>query len=281
MEQIEDKGCNALAMSAFSKGRLQALECASPFLVQDDCFHVEYRTLGLQFFHGGGDGWKLRGPIEAVAGAQADGAVCQVTEQPVAIELNFVHPAIALGRGVHQRGQLHGIVGFHQRRQFVASGDGVHGTSRLDTRPQLVEKTSGIAVRPGFGVVRFDQQPVFLFCVFCVAAHADEIPIALQPLPVQGKGEMAFLQPGVRVALGFPASFVPQHDRAPAVLPLRDGPLEIAIGKRMVFGSDSQTLGGGVEAWPARDRPAQQNAVEFQAEIVMKAGGVVLLDQVG
>ena len=48
----------------------------------------------------------------------------------------------------------------------------------------------------------------------------------------------------------------------------------------MILGPHRQPLVGRIEARTFRDRPAQQNAVQFQPEIVMQARGVVFLDQV-
>ena len=48
----------------------------------------------------------------------------------------------------------------------------------------------------------------------------------------------------------------------------------------MILCPHRQPLVGGIEARAFRDRPAQQDAVEFQPEVVMKPRGVVLLDEV-
>ena len=49
----------------------------------------------------------------------------------------------------------------------------------------------------------------------------------------------------------------------------------------MVFRAHRQPFVGRIQAWSLRDSPAQQNAIEFQPEIVMQPRGVVFLDQVG
>src|SRR5262249_11989346 len=82
----------------------------------------------------------------------------------------------------------------------------------------------------------------------------------------------------VRIPQRFPGAAVPQDDRAGAVLALRDGAFEAAIVQRMILDMHGQPLFAGNEAGPARDRPAFQDAVHLQAEIVMQPGGVVLLD---
>ena len=49
----------------------------------------------------------------------------------------------------------------------------------------------------------------------------------------------------------------------------------------MVFCSDGEPLVGWIYAGAFRDSPTQKDAVKFQAEIVMQARRVVLLDKVG
>ena len=49
----------------------------------------------------------------------------------------------------------------------------------------------------------------------------------------------------------------------------------------MIFRANGQPLVGGIEAWTFGDGPTQQNAVEFQPEVVMKTRGVMLLNEVG
>ena len=48
----------------------------------------------------------------------------------------------------------------------------------------------------------------------------------------------------------------------------------------MILRPHRQPLVGGIEARAFGDRPAQQDAVQLQPEVVMKARGVVLLDEV-
>jgi hypothetical protein len=48
----------------------------------------------------------------------------------------------------------------------------------------------------------------------------------------------------------------------------------------VVLGTYSETLVGRIEARTARDGPALQNAIEFEPQVVMKAPGGVLLNDV-
>src|ERR1700759_1515358 len=91
---------------------------------------------------------------------------------------------------------------------------------------------------------------------------------------------MAALKACVGIALGLPNAFVPHHDGAAAIFALWNRPLERAVRKGMILCPYRQTFVGGIEARAPRDRPAQQDTVEFQPEIIMKPRGVVFLDEV-
>ena len=53
-----------------------------------------------------------------------------------------------------------------------------------------------------------------------------------------------------------PAALVPQHDRSSAIFSFGDGPFEIAIIERMIFGPHREALVCGVDAWPLGNGPA-------------------------
>ena len=57
-----------------------------------------------------------------------------------------------------------------------------------------------------------------------------------------------------------------------------NGAFEIAVIERMVLDLDRQPLVVRIERGTARHRPGFEDAVEFQPEIVMQPGRVVLLD---
>ena len=83
--------------------------------------------------------------------------------------------------------------------------------------------------------------------------------------------EVTFGQGRTRILAGdrFPCSVVPQHDGAAAILALGDGALEPGIVERMVLGPHSQPLVIRIGTGPARDGPAQENAVQLQSEIIV------------
>src|SRR5690606_14341808 len=66
--------------------------------------------------------------------------------------------------------------------------------------------------------------------------------------------------------------------RTAAVLALGDYTLEVDVLQRMVLGFHRQPLVGGVERRPLRHRPAFQYAAEFEPQVVMVGGRVVLVD---
>src|SRR5205823_8312675 len=61
------------------------------------------------------------------------------------------------------------------------------------------------------------------------------------------------------------------------VLSFGDDAFEGTVLDGMIFDLDGEALDGGIEAGALRDGPAFQDAVQFQAEIVVKPTGVVLL----
>src|SRR5690606_33383481 len=81
-----------------------------------------------------------------------------------------------------------------------------------------------------------------------------------------------------RVAYRFPAALIPQHDGTAAIFAFRNDAFETAIFQRMVLGADGEPLVGGVGGGAPGDRPALEDAVELEAEIIVQPRGVVLLD---
>src|SRR5215211_7389677 len=76
----------------------------------------------------------------------------------------------------------------------------------------------------------------------------------------------------------FPGAAVPEKDGAGTVIACRDQALEATIRERMIFGTNGQTLVGWIETRAAGHSPAQQNAVELQAEVIVLACRPVMLD---
>src|SRR6478609_3339483 len=82
------------------------------------------------------------------------------------------------------------------------------------------------------------------------------------------------------VAIGLPGAAIPNHHCAAPVFAGWDAALEAAVLERMIFGLDGQALHARVERRALGDSPAEQYAVQLQAEVVMQVARVVLLDHV-
>ena len=121
-----------------------------------------------------------------------------------------------------------------------------------------------------------EEQPASLAVLAAAASH--QVPDAAQLLARQLELEMALRVGGVRVAERRPGSAVPDQHRAGTVLLRRDHTFELPVFERVVLDVHCEALVVGVEARALGHRPAQQHAVELEPEVVVQAGGRVLLD---
>src|SRR5262249_26031485 len=137
-------------------------------------------------------------------------------------------------------------------------------------------------------VLLLDEEPV-VGAVAPPAPYAHEVPAPGELLAMQPELEVPFLVGalGIEVLVlavereRLPGAAVPEEDGAAAVLALRDDPLEVAVVDGVVLDVDGEALLAGVEARPLGHRPALQDPVELEAEVVVEAAGVVLLDDEG
>ena len=106
------------------------------------------------------------------------------------------------------------------------------------------------------------------------------MPAALESLAVEREGEVPLRVGLVRIALGLPGAAIPDHHGAAAVLTRRYRALEDAVLDRMVLRLHREPLDLRIEARPFGDGPAQQHAVELEAEVVVEPARRVLLDDV-
>src|SRR5258708_11351012 len=157
-------------------------------------------------------------------------------------------------------------------------GDRRHVAAAGDAERVLVDHR-GAAARPGEFVLLLDQQPVLVLLARRLAAHANERPLAVQLPAVEGEFERALAVGGFRfLVVRLPGAMIPEQHRAAAILALGDHPLEIAIVERMVLDMDGEALLAGIEARPPRNRPALEDAVELETEIVMQPRRRTFLD---
>ncbi len=122
-----------------------------------------------------------------------------------------------------------------------------------------------------------DQQPVGALAAVAVAFHPHQHPAAVQLVAVQREFQVALLEAAIGI-VGFPGAAIPQHDGAAAILVVGNGAFEIAIVQRMILDLDREPFVARIERWPPRHRPGFEDAIEFQPQIVMQAGRVMLLD---
>ena len=72
---------------------------------------------------------------------------------------------------------------------------------------------------------------------------------------------------------------VPDLDRAGAVLPRRDRPLEVAVLERMVLDMHGEVPLSAPERDAFRHRPARERTASLESEVVVQAPRVVALDR--
>src|SRR5205823_14408669 len=106
-------------------------------------------------------------------------------------------------------------------------------------------------------------------------------PASLELFAIELELEMALFVARDRVVAGGPRATIPQHHRAGAVLVGRDDALETTVFERMVFDMDREPLVLRIQARALGYRPAQQDAVELEPEVIMQATCGVLLDHKG
>ena len=105
-----------------------------------------------------------------------------------------------------------------------------------------------------------------------------QLPFSLSPASVNLRSPLRSAASTSPSSFGRPEAAVPQHDRAAAVLALGDRAFEVAVVERVVLDLDRQPLVGGVERRALGHRPGLEHAVVLEAEIVVQAGGGMLLD---
>ena len=125
-----------------------------------------------------------------------------------------------------------------------------------------------------------DQQPVRPLATLTVVADPHQHEAALQPLSFKGKLEVALGESllGRPVAFRLPVAAVPEHDRAAAILAFGNRAFEVTIVQRVVFHLHGQALVLGIERRSLGHSPGLEDAVEFEAQVIMEPRGVMFLD---
>ena len=127
--------------------------------------------------------------------------------------------------------------------------------------------------RPGGGIALLDQQPVGR-----IVRQALQHPAAGQLLAGEAELDLAGRERRLRIGQRHPGSAVPDDHRARAVVAVRNAALEGRVVERVILDQLGEAPHLGIEARPLRHRPALQRIADLQAQVVVHAPGVVLLD---
>jgi hypothetical protein len=130
---------------------------------------------------------------------------------------------------------------------------------------------------PAEFVVRLDEQPR-LGLLSGSRPHPNQVPTPFEPSAVECKREMSFCEPLLRIAVRPPSATIPDNHRAGTILALRNISLEIKVFDRVVLGADRKPLFAGREARAFGDRPAFQDSLHLEPQIVMQPARRVFLN---
>jgi hypothetical protein len=120
----------------------------------------------------------------------------------------------------------------------------------------------------------------------------DECPRTLELRAAKGDGDLAgfesapqfrlrslaVVEPGFTPLIGRVRAGVPDLARAAAVLVRGNHALEPSVVQGVVLDVYGEPALSRVERWPFGNRPADQHAIEFEPEVIVKAARRVLVD---
>ena len=265
--------------------RLQAFERGASFFIESGDLAIEdggggvdelrqAREFGIGAIHGG-----------AFAADDANGGVGEIGERADAVPLDLVDPAGSCGRGIGE-GSEHGrdagghrVNGLGQERGEIVGtrrevvGDLVLGASGGDGVLKLVDVVVGL----DGGVLLFDEEPfVLLGGVF----ETYEREVAFDFLAVETNFEIAArdLVGGGEAFENIEGTDIPEHHGAGAVVAFGDVAFKGGVEEGVVFDHDGEAFDGWVEGGSLGNGPGFEGAVDFDAEVVVEAAGVVTLD---
>lgn len=135
-----------------------------------------------------------------------------------------------------------------------------------------------VGPRPGPGVALFEEHPLVLFVAWL--GDANQFPQSREFFAMEFENEFSLVKAVPRVPDGFPSAAVPDDDGAGAVLFRRNGPFKAAVVERVVFDMHRHTFLGRIATRAFWHGPAQQNPIELEAQIVVKAARPVLLNHI-
>src|SRR5579859_5871304 len=123
-----------------------------------------------------------------------------------------------------------------------------------------------------------DEKPVLVPGLIRTSVHADEHPATPELFALQPKLLVSLPVAFFRISRRDPGASVPDDHVPSSVLPLRDDPFKSAVLEGVVLHMGGQALDRGVERRSFGNGPTLKHPVQFEAEIVMEPGGMVLLD---
>src|SRR5690606_13946956 len=218
-----------------------------------------------------------------------------------AIPLEFVHPALALGRLGPEPGELRLEAPVRRRRLARA------GQRRRVARPVLAAPLRGggrrqallarlalagaSAIRPGrLGDVRqqvvrlqrsgpvvvvLEQQPLGLARGL---SRPHQVPATPKLVAEELEAQVSLGELLARIPLGGPDAVVEARDMAAAILALRNLAFEPGVAQGVVLDFDRHSLDAGVVARTLGHGPALQCIADLEPEVVVAPAGVMELD---
>lgn len=116
------------------------------------------------------------------------------------------------------------------------------------------------------------------FALGAPASTSHEHPRAVELCSLQREFQPSLFESFARISYRFPHAPIPEHDGPTAILAVWNDAFEAAVFQRVIFDLHRETLHGRIEVGSFGDRPTLEHAIEFQTEVVVKVGGIVLLD---
>ena len=141
-------------------------------------------------------------------------------------------------------------------------------------RSRFADESIGIGIA-GVFVIALDQQPLRLATALLRGAH--QLPPAMEFFSMQREIDLALGHGFERIASGTPDAMIKDVDVAGAIVAGRNVAFEGRVTQRMIFDLDRQPLLSDTQRRTFRHRPALQNALHLQAEVVVPRARMVQL----
>src|SRR5690606_13649705 len=125
-------------------------------------------------------------------------------------------------------------------------------------------------------ILSLDEKPV-LPLLPRLSVHADQMPSPFEFFSGEFKLQVPFLVLLMCIAGGFPTPRIPDDYRAAAIFTLGYRAFAARIFERMILDMHRKALFAGNEAWTQRHGPAFQDAVHFEAKVIMQPARIMFL----